>query len=105
MKLETPTVAAQAPRPPAAVAGGRPRLWPAVVLIALFWVAFVLVGALEKPYFIGFLYGMAAPAVLLLLFSVWWWCNRRMPLGDRAYGCLLVVALGVAVAPFCHRSV
>jgi outer membrane protein assembly factor BamB len=105
MKLEAPTVAAQAPTPPAAAAGARPRLWPAVVLVALFWFAFVIVGALEKPYFIGFLYGMAAPAVLLLLFSVWWWCNRRIPLGDRAYGCLLVLAGGVVVAPFCHRSI
>jgi outer membrane protein assembly factor BamB len=73
--------------------------------VALFWAAFVMVGALEKPYFLGFLYNMAAPAVLLLLFSVWWWCNRRIPLGDRVSGCLLVLAGGVAVAPSCHRSV
>jgi outer membrane protein assembly factor BamB len=106
MKMETLTAAADAPTPPeSAVAPPRPRLWPAVVLVALFWVAFVVVGALEKPYFIGFLYAMAAPAVLVLLFSIWWWCNRRIPFADRVYGCLLVVAGGVAVAPFCDKSI
>jgi hypothetical protein len=42
---------------------------------------------MEKPYFIGFLYSMAAPAVLVVLFSIWWWTNRRIPLADRIYGC------------------
>jgi outer membrane protein assembly factor BamB len=71
----------------------------------LFWVALLVTGAFEKPYFIGFLYSMAAPAVLLLLFSIWWWCNRRIRLRDRVYGCLLVIGTGVAVAPFCHQSI
>jgi outer membrane protein assembly factor BamB len=71
----------------------------------LFWAAFVVIGAFEKPYFIGFLYSMAAPALLLLLFSIWWWSNRRIALADRVYGCLLVVGTGVAVAPFCHKSI
>jgi outer membrane protein assembly factor BamB len=106
MTMETPTVAVQAvTRPEPTLAPGRPRLWPGVVLLGLFWIAFVVVGALEKPYFIGFLYSMAAPAVLVLLFSIWWWFNRRIPFADRVYGCLLVIALGVAVAPICHKSV
>jgi outer membrane protein assembly factor BamB len=71
----------------------------------LFWVAFVVAGALEKPYFVGFVYSMAAPAVLLLLFSIWWWCNRRIPLGDRVYGYLLVLGMGLAVAPLCDSSI
>jgi outer membrane protein assembly factor BamB len=80
------------------------RLWPAFVLLALFWIAFAVVGALEKPYFVGFLYSMAAPAVLLLLFSIWWWRNRTIPWADRVYGCLAVLATGLVVAPFCHPT-
>src|SRR5206468_37046 len=83
----------------------RPRLWPGVVLVALFWVAFVVVNRLEKYYFDGFLYAMALPAVLVLLYSIWWWCSRRIPLAERVSGCLLVVATGLAVAPLCHKSV
>ena len=94
--MKTEVLPAHASTPPAAAgAGGKPRLWPAVVLISLFWIAFVVVGRLEKPYFVGFMYSMAAPAVLLLLFSIWWWFNRRIPWADRVYGCLVVVALGV----------
>jgi outer membrane protein assembly factor BamB len=71
----------------------------------VYWVAHFVVGALEKPYFVGFLYGMAAPALLLLLFSLWWWFFARLGLAERLYGCLLVVAVGIAVAPLCHPSI
>jgi outer membrane protein assembly factor BamB len=82
-----------------------PRLWPAVALVSLFWAATFAVGAIEKYYFMGFLFIMAAAAVLLLLYSIWWWTNRGIRLADRVYGCLIVVASGVAVAPFCHKSI
>jgi outer membrane protein assembly factor BamB len=71
----------------------------------LFWVGFFVMGALEKPYFYQFIYNMAAPALLLILFSIWWWCNRRIPLADRLYGCLAVIVSGGMVAPLCHPSV
>jgi len=83
----------------------RPFLWPALVLLAVFWAAHFIVGAIDKPYFVGFLYGMGAPALLLLLFSIWWWTNRRIAMSYRTFGCLAVVLMGLAVAPFCHRSV
>ena len=106
MKAEREMVSTPMSMAGATTAGGRhPRWWPAIVLLSLFWAAFVVVGSLEKPYFIGFLYSMAAPAVLLLLFSIWWWCNRRITLGDRVYGCLLVMVLGIVVAPLCHKSI
>src|SRR5262245_7566931 len=89
----------------AAGAGRSPRLWPGIVLLALFWTAWFIVARIDKPYFIAFIYNMAAPALLLILFSIWWWTNRRIPLADRVFGAVTVVALGVAVAPFCHQSI
>lgn len=83
----------------------RPRLWPALVLLAVYWVAHFVVAAIDKPYFYGFVYSMAAPALLLILFSIWWWTNRRILLSYRVYGCLVVILTGVAVVPLCHRSV
>ncbi len=82
-----------------------PRLWPAIVLVAVFWAGYFLVGAFEKSFFLAFLYSAAAPAVLVLLFSIWWWSNRRIPITDRVLGCLMVIATGVAVAPFCDKSI
>src|SRR6516225_7889715 len=77
-----------------------PRFWLPVAILTLFWIAFFVVGALEKPYFYGFLYGMGAAGLLALVFSIWWWTNRRIKLSDRALGCILVVGLGVLIAPF-----
>ena len=82
-----------------------PRFWLPVAILTLFWIAFFVVGALEKPYFYGFLYGMGAAGLLVLVFSIWWWTNRRIKLSDRALGCILVVGLGVLIAPLCHRSI
>jgi len=76
-----------------------------VLLVALFWGAFAGVARLEKPYFVGFLYSMAAPALLVILYSTWWWTRRGFPWAERIVGCALVVGLGIAMAPLCHRSV
>src|SRR2546425_1157495 len=75
------------------------RLWFAVALVTLFWVAAFAVGRIDKPYFYGFLYGMASATLLVLLFSVWWWTNRGLRLSRRLFGFALVVGTGIAVAP------
>jgi outer membrane protein assembly factor BamB len=65
----------------------------------------VVVGRLDKPYFVGFLYGMAAAAVLTLSFSIWWWLNRRIPITGRLYGFVLVVGGGAVAMLLCHPSI
>jgi outer membrane protein assembly factor BamB len=80
------------------------RLWIAVLLLVLFWVPFFLVSRIDKPYFYGFLYSMASAAVLVLLFSVWWWTNRGLRLSQRFVGFALVVGTGLVIAPLCHGS-
>ena len=80
------------------------RLWIAIALVTCFWVLNFVVSSLEKPYFVGFIYSMAAAAVLVLAYSIWWWTNRRIPLRERLFGCVLVVGIGLLVAPLCHRS-
>ena len=82
-----------------------PRLWPPVAFVGAFWIAYFVVGGMEKPYFIGFLYGMAAAALLVLLFFGWWWSRRRIRLSERLYGFVVVLGTGMIVAPFCHKSV
>lgn len=82
-----------------------PRLWPPLFFVGLFWAAGIVVGQLDKPYFHGFLYGMASAAVLTLLFFGWWWTRRKVRLRDRLLGFLLVVGGGVIALPFADRSV
>jgi hypothetical protein len=80
-------------------------LWPPLTFVAVYWLAAVVVARLDKPYFYGFLYGMASAGLLTLVFFAWWWTRRRIRLGDRLLGFLLVLAGGVIAAPFCHPSV
>ena len=81
------------------------RLWIPIALIACFWAANTVVGGLEKPYFVGFIYSMASAAVFVLAFSVWWWMNWRMPLRERLFGCALVIGVGLLIAPLCDKSI
>src|SRR5262245_38936289 len=95
------------PRPPHEPAPGpavRPRRWPPVAFVAAFWALALVVGRLEKPYFIGFLYGMASVAVLGLCFLAWWAANRRVRLADRLGGLALVAGGCGAVGPLVHPS-
>src|SRR5262245_46110733 len=105
MHTETaPTpVATTGPAPP--VPAAPLRLWPPLLFVALYWGAAFVVGRVEKPYFYGFLYGMASAALLALFFFGWWWTRRQVRLRDRLLGFLLVVMGGVVVSPFCHPSV
>jgi outer membrane protein assembly factor BamB len=75
-----------------------------VILVTTFWVLHFVVGRLDKPYFVGFLYGMAAATVLALSFSIWWWLNRRIPRTGRLYGSVVVVVGGAVAMPLCHPS-
>ncbi len=101
MYAETsPAAPAAAQGPPPA-----PRFRFPVTLLGLYWVLTVLVGRLDKPYFVGFLFALASAAVLALAFFVWLWINRRLPLLDRLYATALVLGGAAAVYPLCHPSV
>src|SRR5438034_10522003 len=60
---------------------------------------------LEIPFFFRFLFGMAAPALLFLVYNVWWWRNRKISRLDRLLGFCLLVGGAIAVAPFTDTSV
>jgi outer membrane protein assembly factor BamB len=83
----------------------KPRVWPAVLFVSLFWASHFVVGSLEMPYFFRFLFSMAAAALLVLFFFGWWWFHRRIRLSDRFYGFALVVAGAAATSFLVHPSV
>src|SRR5262245_35844280 len=88
-----------------APAPARPRLWPAIFLVACYWLLFFVVGGLEMPYFFRFLYGLAAPALLGLVYFAWWWFSGRIRFSDRLYGFALIVGRAAGAVPVVHTSV
>src|SRR5579862_7497438 len=73
---------------PKPVPAGAPRLklrFPFICLL-VYWVAFFVVGAFNKPYFFGFLYGMASVLVVTLLLFGWWWLNRGLRVWEKCAG-------------------
>jgi outer membrane protein assembly factor BamB len=59
-----------------------PRVWPAVILVSLFWTSYLVFREIEISRFAGFLIRVATSLVIILLFSAWWLLNRRV---GRAY--------------------
>jgi outer membrane protein assembly factor BamB len=105
MQTETAPSSSTIPEQVPSGPGALPRLWPPLAFVALYWTATVVVAQLDKPYFYGFLYGMASATLLVLVFFGWWWTRRSIRLRDRLLGFLLVVVGGIIVTPLCHRSV
>jgi outer membrane protein assembly factor BamB len=69
-----------------AVSARPPRVWPAVVLVGLYWgFAFGLAWT-EPGIFVNFLAALASCALLTLLFTVGWLASRRRGRGERLLG-------------------
>jgi hypothetical protein len=82
-----------------------PRVRLPASFCGLFWLLFFVVRTIDKPYFVGFLYGMASAAVLALVYFVWWFTNRRVRWLDRICGFVSVFAVIAIAVPLCHASV
>jgi outer membrane protein assembly factor BamB len=94
-------LAAAAQSPPAA---RRPRLWPGIVLVALYWAVLKLPGFIDAEpmtqFMIVFFGSMAVPA----LFAVWWLFFSRVRWADRFFGLLACAAVGAAAFFLSHPS-
>ncbi|MEP6668022.1 MAG: PQQ-binding-like beta-propeller repeat protein [Chthoniobacter sp.] len=89
---------------PAAVPGF-PRLGFPIGLVLVYWTLFLVVDHLEKPYFYGFIYGMASALVFALCFLGWWGFNRSIRRAEKAWGFALIVAGAWVAAKFSDRSI
>ncbi|HTI50050.1 MAG TPA: PQQ-binding-like beta-propeller repeat protein [Planctomycetaceae bacterium] len=87
-----------APTPPARLGGA---LW----ILGVYWGATLGLMLVEVPYFARFIYGMAAPAFLLIAFTIWWWMRYRIAFRDRTWGFLAVLAGAAIAASLAHRTV
>ena len=91
MAMDSVLTPSQIQPEPATEVRKHPRIWPAVGLVAFFWIASFLMTRLELVTFIHFLSYMAISAVLTLGFALWWLLNRRIRRKER----LLVFAVAI----------
>ena len=52
-------------------------------LLGIYWAAYFIFTGLDKPYFYGFIYGIASSLIFLLCFLGWWWGNRTLRLWEK----------------------
>jgi outer membrane protein assembly factor BamB len=62
-------------------------------------------GALDKLYFIGFLYVLAATTLVTLLFLGWWVLNRGLRTWEKLLGLVIIVGEAWLVGRYSHRSI
>jgi len=82
-----------------------PRLRFPFVCLAGFWLLTFVLARFDKPYFVGFMSGLALSGLLTLLFMGWWWFNRRLRLWEKTAGFGLILFEAYLVGKFTHRSV
>jgi hypothetical protein len=73
------------------------RIWPAVLMVALYWAIVTVIGQTDREIYVIFLTSMAASALLLLAFSGWWMTRKAVGMRERLIG-LLALWGGMIVA-------
>jgi outer membrane protein assembly factor BamB len=95
---------AAAPSTPTAPTEPRPRLWPAVVIVVLQWLA-ITVPAWVAPgtmtQFLGMFWG---PIVAAAVFAGWWLLASRLSWADRGFVLLACAVLGAGAFFLYHAS-
>jgi outer membrane protein assembly factor BamB len=98
MQLDTAPSAAPAGGSRVSLSRGRPWVWPALVLVGLYWGYYF-----GRPYMdisipMAFFSWVGSCFLLPLLFLGWWLTRRGIPFGHRAVAILLCVVCGVAAS-------
>lgn len=97
-----PTLAKSTPTKKSAAT---PRVWPAIVLLAIYWSIVIAAYSIELSMFMRFMSRFIALAATTLLFLVWWLAASRVRWSDRLLAPLLVVTLGVVTKRLADPSI
>lgn len=82
----------------------RPRLWPAVVLVAVQGLLSILPGWLAPGTIIQFFAMMWGPVVIAVGLGIWWLFGSRLSWSDRKFGVIAFFATALVTVPFYHSS-
>jgi hypothetical protein len=99
-----PTTSSGQPEPTKAQPPQWPRVWPAAVLVGLYWAVFLVCRFVEMSIFVRFMIVLVSLGLLALLFTVWWFLQRRVPLAERLLGFGVAVGGGFVAAPLCDPT-
>jgi outer membrane protein assembly factor BamB len=81
-----------------------PRLWPALVLVAAYWVAFAIANLVFPATFQQFMIIFWSPLVLAPCILVWWLFFSRQPWPERLGGVACLAVAGAAATALAHKS-
>src|SRR5579883_3042755 len=98
---ELPPAAAVATKPAVAP---RPRLWPAVVIVILEWLAITVPGWVMPGTMIQFEAMFFGPMVGGAALVLWWLFASRIPWFDRLFGLFACAVLGAGAWCLYHPS-
>jgi outer membrane protein assembly factor BamB len=85
-----------------------PRIWPALVLLGIFWAAYSALRWTDLGIalgFFGFLILLGVGAVVTLLFMLWWLAASRVGAGERLVVLAAAAFAGLGAAFLANRSV
>jgi outer membrane protein assembly factor BamB len=82
-----------------------PRLRLPFFSLLAFWLLTVVLARINKPYFVGFMAGLALSGLVTLLFLGWWWFNRRLRLWEKVAGFALIAVEAWGGGRLAHHSV
>lgn len=100
-QVTEPTVVEPTPVP---MAAHKSRFLFPWALVLLFWGITFGLRAIELPFFVRFLSGMALPALFLIAFTVWWWRHRSVSWRERLFSYILILGGAFAFSPLTHPS-
>jgi outer membrane protein assembly factor BamB len=95
---------ADVPQKPLAEAPREPRLWPGLVLVAIYWIAWGIVTLFMAGTFTQFLTVFWTPMLVGAGILVWWLFFSRLPWGYRVWGLAWLVLGGLAAYALVDKS-
>ena len=82
----------------------KPRLWPAQILVALYWIGLLIVTIFFRATFTQFMVMFWTPMLLAVGIAVWWLFFSRLPLAERISGVAALMAGGLLALFFADKS-
>ncbi len=93
------------PAPWSPIADRRPRLWPGVAIVLLYWAALKVPGWVMPGTMAQFMISGFGTMALAVVFVVWWLFFSRVTWAERFAGLLIVGAIGTGAWYCYHPSV
>ncbi|MGE3243015.1 MAG: PQQ-binding-like beta-propeller repeat protein [Pirellulales bacterium] len=82
-----------------------PRLWPAVLMLTLFWAAYFVCEGLSMTGGMRFVSRLAMHVLLLLGCSIWWLSRRQLSRRERWYAVAVFVIGSVAMLKLADQTI